>query len=207
MTHDGFSSYDRFQDAAHQQCVDHALRRARGLLEKQSGAACIFPRQVIELFTDSLRLRDRLHAAAADDERRGRAYEDYTQRLLDLTKRPRLHEQNARLANHLYNHSASWFLFLIDPLIPATNHRAEQALKTARSGAAIALWKAATPKPSCAPSCKPVRTSPSTFSATSVTPFAAWLVPSSLDHTMVTLNNHPFFNAARTGSEARPTRL
>jgi transposase len=28
MTHDGFSSYDRFGDAAHQQCVDHALRRA-----------------------------------------------------------------------------------------------------------------------------------------------------------------------------------
>jgi transposase len=130
MTHDGFSSYDRFQDAAHQQCVDHALRRARGLLEKQSAAAVIFPRQVIELFTDSLKQRDQLNAVQADDDRRGRAYEDYTQRLLDLTKRPRRHEQNARLANHLYNHAPSWFLFLVDPLIPATNHRAEQALKT-----------------------------------------------------------------------------
>jgi transposase len=130
MTHDGFSSYDRFQDAAHQQCVDHALRRARGLLEKQSAAAVIFPRQVIELFTDSLKQRDQLNVVQADDDRRGRAYEDYTQRLLDLTKRPRRHEQNARLANHLYNHAPSWFLFLVDPLIPATNHRAEQALKT-----------------------------------------------------------------------------
>jgi hypothetical protein len=118
------------EDTAHQQCVDHALRRARGLLEKQSGAAGIFPRQVIELFTASLSLRDRLNTAHAGDDRRGQAYEDYTQRLLDLTKRPRLHEQNARLANHLYNHAPSWFLFLIDPLIPATNHRAEQALKT-----------------------------------------------------------------------------
>jgi transposase len=130
MTHDGFSSYDRFQDVAHQQCVDHALRRARGLLEKQSGAACLFPGQVIELFTDALAKRDRLNAASAADDLRGRTCEDYTQRLLDLTKRPRPNEQNARLANHLYNHASSWFLFLIDPTIPATNHRAEQALKT-----------------------------------------------------------------------------
>jgi transposase len=130
MTHDGFSSYDRFQDAAHQQCVDHALRRARGLLEKQSGAARIFPRQVIELFTDSLSMRDRLNAAHAGADRRGRTYEDYTQRLLALTERLRSNEHNDRLAKHLFNHGGSWFLFLIDPTIPATNHRAEQALKT-----------------------------------------------------------------------------
>ncbi len=107
MTHDGFSSYDRFQDAAHQQCVDHALRRARGLLEKQSGAACIFPRQVIELFTDSLGTRDRLNAASADADRRGQIYEDYTQRLLNLTERVRSNEQNDRFAKHLYNHGGS----------------------------------------------------------------------------------------------------
>jgi transposase len=130
MTHDGFSSYDRFQDALHQQCVDHALRRARGLLEKQSGAACIFPRQVIELFTGSLKKRDRLNAASTATDLRVRVYEDYTQRLCDLTERGRTHEANDRLARHLYNHAASWFLFLLDPIIPATNHRAEQALKT-----------------------------------------------------------------------------
>jgi transposase len=35
MTHDGFASYDRFAEAVHQQCVGHALRRARTLAEKQ----------------------------------------------------------------------------------------------------------------------------------------------------------------------------
>jgi transposase len=39
MTHDGFSSYGLFADALHQQCYDHALRRARGMAEKQAGAA------------------------------------------------------------------------------------------------------------------------------------------------------------------------
>jgi transposase len=130
MTHDGFSSYERFKDALHQQCVDHALRRARRLLEKHRGAATIFPRRVIHLFTSALRLRDRLKEAGADKDRRARTYEDYTQRLLDLTERPRCNPANERFAKHLYNHADSWFVFLLDPTIPATNHRAEQALKT-----------------------------------------------------------------------------
>ncbi len=130
MTHDGFSSYDRFEDAVHQQCLDHALRRARTLLDKHTGAATIFPRQVIELFTGSLRLRDRLDAANADIDYRGRVYEEYVDRLRALTERPRLNPDNDRFARHLYNHAPSWFMFLVDPTIPATNHRAEQALKT-----------------------------------------------------------------------------
>ena len=130
MTHDGYSSYERFENAAHQQCVDHALRRARGLVDKQSGPAKIFPRQVIDLLTGALALRDRFHEEQADEDRRGTAYEEYGQRLRDLTKRPRPNADNARFAKHLYNHAASWFLFLVDPAIPATNHRAEQALKT-----------------------------------------------------------------------------
>ena len=130
MTHDGFSSYERFEDATHQQCVDHALRRARTLLEKQTGAARIFPQQVIDLLTASLRLRDRLNEENADDDRRGRAYEDYVQRLRDLTESPRQNPENDRFAKHLFNHAGSWFVFLLDPNVPATNHRAEQALKT-----------------------------------------------------------------------------
>ena len=130
MTHDGFSSYERFEDAVHQQCIDHALRRARSLEEKQPGAAKIFPRRVIALLTEALRLRDRLNDDNADSERRGQAYEDFTDRLRALTFPPRANEANERLAKHLYNHAASWFMFLLDPTIPATNHRAEQAIKT-----------------------------------------------------------------------------
>jgi transposase len=130
MTHDGFSSYERFEDVAHQQCVDHALRRARGLVEKQIGAAKIFPQQVIDLLTESLRLRDRFNEENADSDRRGEAYEDFVERLRRLTEQPRSNALNERFAKHLYNHLGSWFLFLVDPTIPATNHRAEQALKT-----------------------------------------------------------------------------
>jgi transposase len=130
MTHDGFSSYDRFEDAVHQQCVDHALRRARGLLDKQSGAARRFPRQVIRLFRAALRRRDRLNEEDADEDRRGRAYERFVDRLRALTGRRRADPRNERFAKHLYRHAASWFVFLLDKSVPATNHRGEQALKT-----------------------------------------------------------------------------
>ena len=130
MTHDGFSSYERFEDAAHQQCIDHALRRARALVDRHTGAARRFPQQVIDLLTGALRLRDRFDEEEADENRRGRGYESYVGRLGDLAERPRVNRANARFARHLSRHAGSWFLFLVDPRIPATNHRAEQALRT-----------------------------------------------------------------------------
>ena len=130
MTHDGCASYDRFEDAVHQQCVDHALRRARSLADKQPGAAKIFPRQVIALLTESLRLRDRFDEEGADADRRRQACEDFTERLSELTFPTRANAENERFAKHLYKHAACWFVFLLEPTTPATNHRAEQALKT-----------------------------------------------------------------------------
>jgi transposase len=139
MTHDGFSSYDRFEDAVHQQCNDHPLRRAQSLLESQSAANRRFPQAVIDLFVEALDRRDRFDADTQADTQAGRApteeiraavYEGFVARLRTLTSRPRADEANDRFARHLDKHAAEWFLYLIDPTIPATNHRAEQALKT-----------------------------------------------------------------------------
>jgi transposase len=135
MTHDGFSSYDRFEDAVHQQCNDHPLRRAQSLLESQSGANRRFPQAVIDLFVEALDRRDRFDAdtqagRAPTEDVRAAVYESFVDRLRTLTSRPRADEANDRFARHLDKHAAEWFLYLIDPTIPATNHRAEQALKT-----------------------------------------------------------------------------
>jgi transposase len=135
MTHDGYSSYDRFEDAAHQQCNDHSLRRAQSLLESQSGANRRFPQAVIDLFVEALDRRDRFAAdtlagKAPTENVRAAVYESFVARLRTLTSRPRVDAANDRFARHLFHHAAEWFLYLIDPTIPATNHRAEQALKT-----------------------------------------------------------------------------
>jgi transposase len=129
MTHDGYSTYNRFEDAVHQQCVDHALRRARKLTETQTGMAKKFPLQVIDLFAESLDARTRLNEKDADVEERASVYEDYVGHLRTLTDRLRTNEANETFAKHLNNNDSSWFAFLLDENIPATNHRGEQALR------------------------------------------------------------------------------
>jgi transposase len=129
MTHDGCPSYDRFLNAGHQQCIDHGLRRARALAEKQPGDAKYFPQQVIALFEDALQTRDQFLAGKIDHSTLAQAHRDYVAALLDLTEPRRLNPLNETFAAHLYHHGERWFTFLADPTIPATNHRAEQALK------------------------------------------------------------------------------
>jgi transposase len=129
MTHDGFSSYQRFVDAAHQQCVGHVLRRAHTLEEHATGRAKEFPRQVIDVFQGGLAVRDQFLAGRHSEAELLHAHEEYTERLRELSFRPRANAANDLLANHLYNHTGEWFLFLVDASIPATNHRGEQALR------------------------------------------------------------------------------
>jgi transposase len=130
LVHDGFASYDRFAGALHQQCVAHLLRRAREMLETASRGAVRFPRQVIELFSGAVHLRNeylagRVPAAAWDGAR-----DEYELRLLPLL-RGRRAGANETLAQHLRNHLASWFTFLTDAGVPATSWEAEQAVRPA----------------------------------------------------------------------------
>src|SRR5262245_48048014 len=131
LVHDGWASYDAFEQATHQQCLAHVLRRAHELEDAASGRAKVFPRQVIDLFQEALALRDRFATQPPSEARRQDAHEEFTQRLLDLTDKPRAHAANERLAAHLHGHSEHWFQFLLDPGIPATNYHGEQAMRPA----------------------------------------------------------------------------
>ena len=130
LVHDGAASYDRFQEALHQGCVAHPLRRAHNLEQVQRGRARSFARQVIDLFQQALGLRDAYRQAKVPPADLTAAYEEYCDHLRHLTGRPRANEANDTFARHLYNYSHAWFLFLLDPAVPATNHQAEQALRT-----------------------------------------------------------------------------
>jgi transposase len=129
MTHDGYSSYDRFVDAVHQQCLAHPLRRAHAMAENATGRAKEFPCQVIDVFQGALAVRDQFLAGKLSQDELLDAHEEYNERLVDLSFRPRVNEANERFAKHLYKHTGAWFMFLVDPSIPATNYRGEQALK------------------------------------------------------------------------------
>src|SRR5262249_49889468 len=131
LVHDGFASYDRFEEAIHQQCVAHVLRRARELLATATRGAVRFPRAVIGLFTEAIQLRKEFLGGRVPAEAMAEAREAFDERLLALLVRPRTVPAYATLAGHLGNHFASWFTFLNDPSIPATNWEAEQAIRPA----------------------------------------------------------------------------
>jgi transposase len=62
MIHDGWSPYDQFKKALHQQCLNHLLRRADNMAATVTRGAVCFPRRVAKLLRTGLDLRDR-HAA------------------------------------------------------------------------------------------------------------------------------------------------
>src|SRR5260370_1621698 len=133
LIHDGFASYDRFMAACHQQCLAHPLRRAHDLEQTQVRAAKRFPRQVIGLLCGALGVRDLYHDGDLTDAELAGAHAWYVDALQALTERPRANAANERLARHLCAHPEQWLAFLVDPSIPATNYRAEQAIRPAVS--------------------------------------------------------------------------
>ena len=130
LNHDGYSTYGRFREAAHQQCCPHLLRRAREMLETARGGAVHFPRQVIEIFTGAIHLRNEYLAGRVPPVDWESARDDVEERLLPLLHDGRV-GANQTLSNHIANHFEEWFLFLTDPSVPASNFEAEQAIRPA----------------------------------------------------------------------------
>jgi transposase len=131
LIHDGWSVYDQFERAAHQQCLGHLQRRCERLLETAVRGAVRLPRAVLRFIDEAFALRragrgHRLSADALVEAGLLLACE-----LEDLISGRFTNDANRRLAAHVENHAMHWFWFLIDPSIDATNSRAEQAMRPA----------------------------------------------------------------------------
>jgi transposase len=129
MIHDGWSPYDRFENARHQQCLQHLLRRADGMAATATRAAVCFPRRVAELLRAGLDLRDR--HAAGEISRHGLAVARgrLENQLTDLIFPAKTNAANERLAQHLWAHRHDLLTFLRQPGLDATNWRAELAIR------------------------------------------------------------------------------
>jgi transposase len=129
MIHDGWSPYDRFVDAHHQQCLQHLLRRCDEMEAAATRGAVRFPRRVAELLRAGLDLRDR--HALGEISRLGLAVARgrLENRLSDLIFPPKSNAANETLAQHLWNHRHELFTFLRQPGLDATNWRAELAIR------------------------------------------------------------------------------
>lgn len=131
LIHDGWSVYDRFQKAAHQQCVGHLQRRCRELLETATRGAVHLPRRVLALIDRAFELRRQWRGHRLNRDELADAGLELACQLEQATSGCSTHTLNRRLAKHIHRHAIQWFWFLIDPTIDATNYRAEQAIRPA----------------------------------------------------------------------------
>ena len=131
MIHDGWSPYDFFEEATHQQCLSHLLRRAQGLLERATRGAVRFPRKVKEFLRDALALRDRRDNGVISPHGLAVARGRLDKRLDRLLRWNLSHDGNRKFQNHLARHSDEILTFLYEPDIEATNWPAEQAIRPA----------------------------------------------------------------------------
>jgi transposase len=129
LIHDGWSPYDAFAKAWHQQCLAHLLRRCHELLETATRGAVRFPRRVRDLLQAALDVRDRHAAGRVSDHGLAVARGRLASAMAAAVFGPKSDPANERLAQHLWNHFDQLFTFLRFPGLGATNGRAEQAIR------------------------------------------------------------------------------
>jgi transposase len=131
LERDGWAPYRRFEQATHQSCLAHLLRRCGELLETAQRGAARVPWAVKRILQNALVLRDRRDRDELSPHGLlvaiGRL-EARTDRL--LAWRP-TDDNNRKLLKHLHNEREALFTFLKDPQVEATNWRAEQAIRPA----------------------------------------------------------------------------
>lgn len=131
LIHDGWSVYDAWERAFHQQCLGHLQRRCRELLETAVRGAARLPQQILALIDQAFALRRQWRGHRLSSNALAAAGLGLACRLEHLVSGRFTYAPNRRLAKHVLGHALDWFWFLIDPTIDATNWRAEQAIRPA----------------------------------------------------------------------------
>ncbi len=132
VVRDGWAPYRQLTQAQHQTCLAHLLRRCAELRADSSGRGREIPNRVAALLHDALALRDRREAGELAPATVRRRVPVLERRLDALLGRPAIrHPGNRRLLQHLGTERAALFMFLREPGVPATNRRAEQAIRPA----------------------------------------------------------------------------
>lgn len=129
LIHDGWSPYDSFKQATHQQCLDHLRRRCQRILLSATRGAVHFPRRILQLIEMAFAIRRKHEAGAIDADSAAMHGLALTVWLEELASGRFTYEPNQRLAKHLKRHIWQWFWFLIEPGLDATNWQAEQAIR------------------------------------------------------------------------------
>jgi len=129
LVRDGWSVYRQFQQAWHQTCVAHLLRRCREMIQVQAGSAAQFPRQLQSILQAALSVRQRYQQGQISSHGLAVARGKIEAVMDRLLAKPRRSPANQRLSKHMRRERDALFTFLYCPGLEATNWRAEQALR------------------------------------------------------------------------------
>ena len=129
LVRDGWAPYRQFDQAAHQTCLAHLLRRSHDVAEAHPHSP--WPQAVHDVLQDALAVRDRFCAGTISAHGVAVARGHLLTRLLALLDAPGLVPDCQRFANHLTTELPALFGFLFDLSLDATNWRAEQAIRPA----------------------------------------------------------------------------
>jgi transposase len=129
LVRDGWAPYRQFEQAAHQTCLAHLLRRCRELQTDHPRAP--FPYQVQDVLQQMLQVRDRYTAGTISAHGLAVVRGQLQARLTTFLDQPTTVPAVRRFATHLDREWPALFSCLHDPTIDATNWRAEQALRPA----------------------------------------------------------------------------
>ncbi|MCU4187266.1 IS66 family transposase [Acidiferrimicrobium sp. IK] len=128
LIRDGYAVYNSYDQATHQTCLAHLMRRCREMEADLDGPDRKIPVAARKLLADALAARD------LDPAGKAAAVVELNARLDTLCARPVGHEANRRLLAHLDRQSSAMFTFLTaEPAleVDATNWRAETGIRPA----------------------------------------------------------------------------
>jgi transposase len=129
LVHDGARCFYGFEQAFHQSCLEHLIRRCREMIQVASAAAAQFPMAVKTLLQESLQLRDRYQRGEISPHGLAVATGRLEAQLDRLLDRHFQCPENQRLAKHLQHEQPHLFTFLRCPGLDATNNFAERAIR------------------------------------------------------------------------------
>lgn len=129
LVHDGARCFYGFEQAFHQSCLQHLIRRCREMIQIASPAAARFPVAIATLLQQGLLLRDRYQEGAVSAHGLAVATGRLEAKLDRLLHRHFGCPENQKLAKHLRHEQPHLFTFLRCPGLHATNNFAERAIR------------------------------------------------------------------------------
>ena len=129
LVRDGWAPYRQFDQAGHQTCLAHIIRRCREIADAHPRTR--WPQHVKAILQDALAVRDRRVRGEISAHGAAVARGHLITRVVDLIAAPGSVADCRRLAAHLTTELDALFGFLFDPTLDATNWRAEHAIRPA----------------------------------------------------------------------------